>query len=1179
MTTQSRPPGPAWRSFIGCALVASACVGLAPASLSQTTGWQSGIHLTGSQNCPPFVFVSQEFSDEPNNWNGFGLDAFDDVGVTALGAPNRKLMFMSQGRSQPELLFPRPSHLAAPLNLPGPLDHGSVHEPSIYHDIENNRYWCIFSYAWDLDDRALDRPCEIYAMDLTTAVANGTSFNPDAAEVVQLTHSATTLDDVVARSFNPDLTPQHGGSGINWEQTIHRHPQINAGACVVDEEHGPVLYFASNERRTDGLGMMAGDLKFQATAPGVQLLNYREIQQFGTTSMISFFETPGGAGGSYRSSTESTGQWSMFEFLSDEAFWKTMSGYFLQHNIADHNGTTVAFDSGLNDSVLAISRYYINNNQSFGTVILLPYDEVGLNYDSGTDAPLSVAQRGALPGPAPADKLNLFPALGMEDDLPSPVGKFATPAAGRVSADLASASLYLAYSDKHSKGNNETDYHSKLVYVKGLATQISPVSSSSYLNVPGTTMDRVQLVLSHATSHAFSMKPILMHAERFGRDHRDVKPLIGPSTPAAAGDALAGLPVAQVMAGPIYNTDILSYGTRKLAGSSTTDKYDPTTVYRNGQGDDRLGMRVSCLTKLLDHQDLEDEVWGVRVFVTDAKSREFLQGPDPRDHETVTQEGSRWGYMHHNGDPSSTQPLFGKPIHHERYRLLSDIKASDSEAGVGQDGLVNFLVPANVPLKFNLLHNDGTVLAAHRNHHSFAPGQLERSCAGCHDHTSASPGPPVYASGAAFDTLTQTGHYAWDGAGTPTYTVTNEPTKTVPEFKADIWPLITQHCASCHDSTLDATNDLKSGVAKFDISMPRPALWSQEAAVWSFLHNERYINRRDGSVRSPFAWHFTGLADDAEVRLDGETNARYRSYTPNDPSHYWITTDFPSGVAGEPHPGIADRSAAYKVLEWIDSGAVMDHAPTVIGSLQGSPVNDPRQGAKGDGYQIALTAKLNAYASLSLQIGFWDVDANVDEVRVIVDTSEVKYASLATLGNHSFSHDLALNAAQLRRNLGVEDTIEIVARDTEQNRVVFRKSLNQLLSESETHRGKISMSVDREVITPGAGQGQGSVTFSVDAPASFAGNFAVLAMGGALYPPDHSLAFNGANVWTLPVPDIWRIIGLNLGFVGPLNGSGDLDFTWTVPVGTAPGDAYVAALIPLADGTIGKSNLCAIRVE
>ena len=58
---------------------------------------------------------------------------------------------------------------------------------------------------------------------------------------------------------------------------------------------------------------------------------------------------------------------------------------------------------------------------------------------------------------------------------------------------------------------------------------------------------------------------------------------------------------------------------------------------------------------------------------------------------------------------------------------------------------------------------------------------------------------------------------------------------------------------------------------------------------------------------------FTGVADDNAIRLDGETNATYLARSP---STYWITTNF---NGSNPHPGIADKTAAYRVLEWIDA--------------------------------------------------------------------------------------------------------------------------------------------------------------------------------------------------------------------------------------------------------------------
>ena len=66
----------------------------------------------------------------------------------------------------------------------------------------------------------------------------------------------------------------------------HRRPRREH---VVDEEHGPVLYYVSNRRRTDGQGLLAADLRYENRL--LKLLDQREIQHFGTT-MMSPCSTP-----------------------------------------------------------------------------------------------------------------------------------------------------------------------------------------------------------------------------------------------------------------------------------------------------------------------------------------------------------------------------------------------------------------------------------------------------------------------------------------------------------------------------------------------------------------------------------------------------------------------------------------------------------------------------------------------------------------------------------------------------------------------------------------------------------------------------------------------------------------------------------------------------------------------
>lgn len=1129
-----------------CALVALTELG----GTLRAQSWTTGSYLDSGGTCPPFVFVTM-----PKTLQNFGFDASPNTSLAGrldLGDPGRQLWFMDKSMVEPRLLFPLPVH-GALIAAGVPLTHGSVHEPSVYHHLETDQYWVFFSFAADLVNPSVARPCNLYALNITAAVQNPNTFDPATLPVVLLDEASEySVNALYERSFNPELMPQ--GSylqGVAWPSSagVNAQFETSTGACVVDAEHGPVLYYASNARRTDGEGMRAGDLLFSPNS--VSLLSSNEIMHFGTTSLISFFPTPQGAGGAYRSNTESSGQWNTFELRSDGAEWQTISGYGNQANTADHNGTTIAIGSDPDDSVIAVSRYYIDNNEGFGTIVLLPYGQVGRNYDDGFG---DIRQRGVFVNDT-NNTTNLFPAIPEFSDSGIDSGKFALPAAGRRAAAPESAELFLTYS--HGPAHNtrgSKDYNAKLVVVTNISQKILPVSGSYLTNAPNNP---VKLVLAHLSLHTFAMKPVLTSEQRFGWKHRKVRPLNSRLDPTSMPAALTDMPVAQVIAGPIYDTDVKSIARRR------SGYYDPTTESRNNGGTDQLAMRVSCLTKdvasgYFANPQNRSEVWGLRIFVTDQMVRKLMTGG-------AAEPGSRWGYLHHNGGGPTP---FGAPIAHERYRHLSDVPAD-------VHGKVNFYLPANVPVKFQLLHEDGTVLAPHRNHHSFAPGQLEQRCTGCHQHVDPIPG-KAFSTSPPLDLLSKTGRYEWDASGNPTFQWLNEPTHDVPEFRADIFPLLQSECSSCHDSAIDPNGSgLSSGfdlqmTTRGDLQNPNATLGEREMAVWLWLNRQRYVNRRLGAAKSPLAWHFTGLASDSTVRLDGETNHRYKGTTSRGdplpesqggaPSQYWITVE--PGPAN-PHAGVTDKRKAYKVIEWIDAGAAIEHGAT---TPQGQP--DPRRGVNGDGYQIALSARMPSYGSRFIKIGYWDVASNVESIKVTVRGSSISHP-VAGQPNGVVTHDLL--AHNLTPLLRLIDVVKIEAIDSDDNRSRVQKTIRQLLMESETHRGKITMTTNGQVFTGG-----NQVVFSVDADASMANSPFFVILSDDIYPS--FIAPPSLEVFALPAPSPWFAASIGMGFVGQLDATGSGSWAVTLPAGVPPIEMYSAAGV-FVGSTIAKSAAVAFKIQ
>lgn len=1101
-----------FRTYLLFAAVALAFASSPPRAEAQ---WQKGLYLTTAGiDCPPFVFLSAPVTTVATR---FGADVFEQF---SLGDPGRKLMFMKPELAQPVEIFPRSKDLSGnggPLSSPN-LNDGTVHEPAIYHHRGTDKYWVIFSYANDLVNRTLTKPCEIYAIDITGALGTATTLDANSLPTaIQITHSKTNSTDIFADAFN-------GG----WAQTMwwvygfSTHFATNTGPCVVDEEHGPVLYYASNERRAGGFGLMVGDLEFTST--DVTLKNSREIQHFGTTSLLSFFETPKGCGGSYASSTESEGQWSLFEFESDEAFWTTASGYFNGTNIVDHNATTVAMGSDPNDSKIALTRYYINNNKGFGSILTVDYDKLGQNSITST----WVDQ---------ATILNLFPDIDPNADDDSLVGKFTLPAAGR-NMGASAAELFLTYSPLQSNDQNHDlpYYHATLVAITDVSSQYAPRSGHSGQSTYQSpayddTVANFWTVLKHDTKHAFAMRPILTHADRFGWNYREVKTHHRPDA-SWIPSSLQDMPVARVTAGPIYRTDIESY--RRRLGS-----YDPSTEVRNGNADN-FAVRISTLTKDIPGVD-EGDVWGIRIFITDPRvQRHYTAGGRKDAHD------SDWGYLHHHGGgaPGSNSDA----IEFERYRHLSDVKAE-------ADGTLSFLLPSNVPVKFFLIHNDGTVLAQHRNHHSFATGQHDNRCTGCHQHDttqqnfSVSTLTAFQPSYVPFDTMNQTLEIVgWDQNGLVLNTLST-PTAPVPEFKQDIYPILDSNCSTCHNSTDYPSG---AGIGKWDLSVATQPGEDPKTLVWRELHQKRWVNRRLGAAMSPLAWIVAGVSNDSVLRLDGEPNSRYK---PSTISTHWVTTRYYQGDAELAcHGGIA-ASDAYKVIKWIDAGAAIDHNNMSGGSvINGGGVNY-------DGYQIALSMRCAPKSSApdDLVLGFWDVENNLDRIEVTFGSNSPTTLYVSSNGTTTVAFPTGGNA------IGFDENVSIVAVDDNGNKSRLEKTYRHLRLEAETHRGQTSLAIDDHTYQPGE-----SMTFTIDAGSAFANASFSLLVTDDLQSP---VATHTLNLGIFELPTLTSLHD------GTLDANGSQ--TVVVPISGTSGPIvdlrFMAAVF--GSSTVAKTNLVRAKVE
>src|SRR5262249_44869074 len=152
---------------------------------------------------------------------------------------------------------------------------------------------------------------------------------------------------------------------------------------------------------------------------------------------------------------------------------------------------------------------------------------------------------------------------------------------------------------------------------------------------------------------------------------------------------------------------------------------------------------------------------------------------------------------------------------------------------------------------------------------------------------------------------------------------------------------------------------------------------------------------------------------------------------------YWYSDTIPDNP-NPPiaiHTGVADKRDALKVIEWIDSGAVIDHETG----------GQPERSAQGDGYQIGLNAKITTFMGNVLEVGWWDVDDNVTSATVVL-TRATGATNFSWTGTRPWPVTLPTPLAET-------DSVAVDVRDAVGNHARLEKSIKQLWLQAEPQRG------------------------------------------------------------------------------------------------------------------------------
>ncbi len=208
------------------------------------------------------------------------------------------------------------------------------------------------------------------------------------------------------------------------------------------------------------------------------------------------------------------------------------------------------------------------------------------------------------------------------------------------------------------------------------------------------------------------------------------------------------------------------------------------------------------------------------------------------------------------------------------------------EATISSDGSFSALVPANVPMQFQLIDKNGRVLVNHKPWIHVAPGATER-CVGCHATHNQAP---------AVQTL--------EARQLPSQNIEARRV-TQFHFHQDIQPILNENCISCHDSAnvqgASGYNPNRAGSQAISlVGRFTPANVTESYQTLTGISRDRSnsaLVRTQNSRGSPLMHWLTGSLLTA---------------TP--------PTPFPNPAALVDHSQMLDEDELDKIARWIDTG-------------------------------------------------------------------------------------------------------------------------------------------------------------------------------------------------------------------------------------------------------------------
>lgn len=884
----------------------------------------------------PVAFVAVKKIESANNVGGktgayhHGLDV-----LSANNPTGGNHLFVALPNGTVVKIFPLPAHgaISGLIDTPnGALDRGSVVEPNTSLDGRS----IYFAYFHDTVDttpqsyglnKVSKKGADLYRLDLGPLIDNPRT-DPATLPITRLTTRTYDGDgyqssaDRFRRAINRGIG---SATGVNNWGTVYMHP------VEVDTPSGRKLVYVSDEARVQNSNQsMSIGYANHTFFPMIATIEHdgrlgarQRLTSFTTTSALSPNKMRDGIAFSLQASTEDARHWQI-QSLDSSGRWGPLLGY--GHNPQSHHlGTFCVKTAGDSPGDYFIGTQYYNlNNEGFGNLWALNLATAGLNSYSTQTA------WGRVPRQLGATMISTGVSSG---DSPSEliggrwVGKISSPRCGRPDE------LFFAYSPTSANGRDFDSDNSKSIYAARIAVRTS-LEPFDPLAPPDPVAKTGLLTLVNDASADYSLAwptPLIPWSERTG----GTPDISQPRKTAPLTEIPNGVPYAIVGTSALYNTDITPPDCR--LGMSAPTPFSPNSeVLGKEMENDLIVNNVDGLTIVQDRTDpcktlLPDRVLGVAISLTSNKiAMAHTYNPGYEAAPTAQREVSK---------------LLG----------VYDVRGQADQSFRAK-------IPADVPFEMHLIDRRyGMRLLDVRSWHSLQSAEERTDCGGCHAHglNQAIPFTGTHAaSSPAADFTAQTPHLDYDPRCAPITVNSSAPTKSNPEWRADIYPRFDATCGGCHNITRAAD---PTALAIFG--------YSSEEEAYTVMRERNFAVSVLGALGSPVFWAARG------ERTDGRDND-LSIYQPNPAQGQWgYRFSAVHTTAVNLCDGSDPESArwVYRLGTWIDNGMVRD-----TGS---SP-----HGATFDYYHPtgAIGLASDTCADSPLRIGFWDDSGSVSAVKVQV---------------------------------------------------------------------------------------------------------------------------------------------------------------------------------------------------